>query len=676
MSQRGAALTCLLTAGTVQAETSQRLPDLTVTATRSERSAALLPQAVTVLDRAAIEAANAPSTPDLLRGVVGVYIQKTNLGGGSPFLRGLTGKQVLILVDGVRVNNSFFRSGPHQYLNTLDPETIERIEVLRGPGSVLYGSDALGGVINIVTRSACVGPRISGSLVADTAVAGGVAGLRASHSGDALCLSGGTTFKTFDDLDGGRDLGKQVPSAYHEWSADFAARYALSPKLAIGIAQQFLRQHDVPKTSEVTLGAKAKFDYEPQTRNLTVLGIDGKFWGLDAVHADVSVAWMEEGERVIDCAGAATPKPCAPAMTESVEVTEVLTLGTSSVFAKWFDTHRISIGHEYYRDRYGATKETRETTTGAVTPGTPGRPDDTRYDSYGLFVQDEWRVSERFELIPGLRYSRFEAEGSGTIDGSPQALSLSTDALTGSLQGRYALTPAWNLVGGVSQGFRAPNIEDFFPQVDFTSFEPNTDLHSESSLNYELGLKWSVGHTHGELIGYWSEYEDLIARANTTPRQNRNLNEATIRGIEFAIETRVGAGWFAQFNATYTHGDIRPLDPAECGGAASCPARRTPPLFGAATLRYAPASAWWAEGQVWFADSQDRLNPGDIGDARIGADGTPGYAVWNLAAAWTPTPSMRLQLTVENLTDRAWKTHGSGLAAPGRSLRLSWRQSW
>lgn len=99
-------------------------------------------------------------------------------------------------------------------------------------------------------------------------------------------------------------------------------------------------------------------------------------------------------------------------------------------------------------------------------------------------------------------------------------------------------------------------------------------------------------------------------------------------------------------------------------------------MYGAASLRYAPASAWWAEGQVWFADRQDRLNPGDIGDLRIGAGGTPGYTVWNLAAAWTPTLSTRLQLTQENLNDRQWKTHGSGLAAPGRSLRLSWRESW
>ena len=84
---------------------------------------------------------------------VGVMMQRTGAGQASPFVRGLTGPQVLILVDGVRMNNSTFRYGPNQYFATIDPGTIERIEVVRGPQSVLWGSDAIGGVINVVTRS-------------------------------------------------------------------------------------------------------------------------------------------------------------------------------------------------------------------------------------------------------------------------------------------------------------------------------------------------------------------------------------------------------------------------------------------------------------------------------------------------------------------------------------------
>lgn len=672
-----ASLLCGMYPGHAQAG-STTLPDLAVTATRSERSVPAVPQAVTVLDRAAIERANAVSTPDLLRDALGVYIQKTNLGGGAPFIRGLTGKQVLILVDGVRVNNSFFRSGPHQYLNTLDPEAIERIEVLRGPGSVLYGSDALGGVVNIVTRPACDAPRAA-SLILDSAVDGGAAGLRAGTDAGALCVAAGATFKHLDDVDGGGDIGEQAPSGYDEWSADFKAAYALRPALALGFTQQFLRQYDVPKTSEVTLGSKARFNYEPQARALSVLALDGGFWGFDAVHVDVSLAWMEEGERVVNCEGPAEPKPCTPSTTESIERTAVATVGTSSAFSKHFTrwgAHRVSVGHEVYRDRYDASRETRDTASGSTSAATPGRPDDTHYTGVGLFAQDEWMLGERLELIPGLRYSRFEAEGSATIEGTRQSLASTTDAITGSLHGRVLLTPTLNLVGGVAQGFRAPNVEDYFPQVDFTSFEPNTDLDPERSLNYELGVKWHAPALRGELIGFWSEYEDLIARTNTTPRQNRNLNEASIRGVEFTAELRMAEAWRASVNATWTLGDVEPRDPAECGGRRSCPARRTPPLFGAAALRYAPIDLWWIESAVWFAAEQDRLNPGDASDARIGPDGTPGYAVWNLAGAWKPRASTRLQLSLENLTDRPWRTHGSGLYAPGRSVRLSWRQRW
>lgn len=97
------------------------LPQIAVTAIRTEREVVETPQAITVIDKRELRRANVSRTPDLLRYAEGVYVQNSNLGGGSPFIRGLTGKQVLILVDGVRLNNSFYRFGPHQYLNTIDP---------------------------------------------------------------------------------------------------------------------------------------------------------------------------------------------------------------------------------------------------------------------------------------------------------------------------------------------------------------------------------------------------------------------------------------------------------------------------------------------------------------------------------------------------------------------------
>ncbi len=92
------------------------------------------------------------TTPEALIGMNGVFVQKTNHGGGSPFVRGLTGNQTLIMVDGIRMNNSTFRYGPNQYLNTIDAFTINRIEVAKGTGSVQYGTDAIGGVIQVITK--------------------------------------------------------------------------------------------------------------------------------------------------------------------------------------------------------------------------------------------------------------------------------------------------------------------------------------------------------------------------------------------------------------------------------------------------------------------------------------------------------------------------------------------
>ncbi|HPH47285.1 MAG TPA: TonB-dependent receptor plug domain-containing protein, partial [Chryseolinea sp.] len=123
-----------------------------VTAQRMEMKASASSDAVVLLDRDQLIRQSPMSTPDAMSSMAGVWMQKTNHGGGSPFIRGLTGYHTLLLTDGIRFNNSTFRSGPNQYLNTLDPLTLQRIEVLRGQGSVQYGTDAIGGVAQMFFR--------------------------------------------------------------------------------------------------------------------------------------------------------------------------------------------------------------------------------------------------------------------------------------------------------------------------------------------------------------------------------------------------------------------------------------------------------------------------------------------------------------------------------------------
>lgn len=132
--------------------TGKLLGEVVVIAQRKESRLLITPYSVETISKKDIDDYSPRTTPEALTGVNGVFIQKTNHGGGSPFLRGLTGNQTLILIDGIRLNNSTFRYGPNQYLNTIDVFTINKIEVAKGTGSVQYGSDAIGGVMQVFTK--------------------------------------------------------------------------------------------------------------------------------------------------------------------------------------------------------------------------------------------------------------------------------------------------------------------------------------------------------------------------------------------------------------------------------------------------------------------------------------------------------------------------------------------
>lgn len=643
-----------------------QLPTIQVTGEYPENAWFFNPTPVTVISQDDIQRSLAHSTPDAFATALGVYIQKTNQGGGSPFIRGLTGKHVLILIDGVRLNNSFYRAGPHQYLNTLEPSSIERIEVLRGPGSVRFGSDALGGVINIVTKAGpAADSEMSGNLQlsADTAtdgVAGGIrlgGGLGDSPRGGSLW--GGLRAKSLDDLDPGGDAPTETPSAYEEFSGDLAWAVVTEAGAQIKLSAQLLRQFSVPKTSEVTLGSKNKFDYEPQTRALAMFDYQNEqTWIFDRIRANLSLNYQEEGEEII---ARSTPE------RQTTETTQVVTPGLLIHLEKDFNsTQRTSFGLQYYRDQYQTRKFATNTNGSEREELAPGTPDGAHYQSLGLYAQYQGQLSDRVQGEAGLRYSYFDTEG----EVGEHALALNTSDITASTAINWAVSPGWLLTGRIAQGFRAPNMEDFFGRVDFFSEIPNTALEPEKSINYDLGLRFQRERLSGELFAFLSDYDDLISRVTVDTntdgdpiKQRRNVDQATIRGVEFALQWSLSDSFHLASTATYTHGED---DDGE-------PLRRIPPLNGSFSLGYQVTPTLNLESVLVWAYGQDRLSGGDIDDARIPDGGTPGYGVFHLRGRWQPRPAHTINFIAENLADKAYKSHGSGLLAPGRSLRLSYR---
>ncbi len=235
---------------------------------------------ITTLSETQIEEHLSRSMAEAMIGTEGVWMQKTNHGGGSPFVRGLTGNYVLLLVDGIRMNNSTFRYGPNQYFNTISPFSVSSIEVLRGAGSVLYGSDAIGGTININTKN----PSLSG----DKKIYGTATGQIMSHQMEytgALELGGAHknfsfisngSIRNFGDNYAGNGIDYQRPSGYTEKDFLFKGLWKFKDNSKLTFNYQWLRQDNVPRYDQVAQKDYEYYNFTLQQRQLAFLRYDKK----------------------------------------------------------------------------------------------------------------------------------------------------------------------------------------------------------------------------------------------------------------------------------------------------------------------------------------------------------------------------------------------------------------
>jgi hemoglobin/transferrin/lactoferrin receptor protein len=249
----------------------QSLPEVIVSATREPSSVFEAPYAVSLLESSELQERGVRSLPDALRYEPGVMVQKTSAGQGSPFVRGFTGFRTLALVDGVRLNNSTFREGPNQYWNTIDSYGLRSIELTRGQGGVLYGSDAIGGTMNAVPKGAPYFPGTAAqgknAAIPAATASGGQLYSRYASGEDAILgraegwmsedqkygIFLGFTAKDFGDLRAA-DLGRLPKTGYEEWDMDARAEFWLEPDLKLTVAHQQVHQDDVWRTHRTIYG--------------------------------------------------------------------------------------------------------------------------------------------------------------------------------------------------------------------------------------------------------------------------------------------------------------------------------------------------------------------------------------------------------------------------------------
>jgi outer membrane receptor protein involved in Fe transport len=636
-----------------------------VAAERDARPAFESARVLSVVTADGLERRVPRTAPESLMELGQVWVQKTNHGGGSPFLRGLTGNHVLVLVDGIRLNNSTFRYGPNQYLATVDPLSLERVEVVRGVGSVLYGSDALGGVINVVserpafaaagtTLSAALDAKLAGPDVEQTGRA------RLALAGRNAALAGSFTLRDTGDLRAGGGLGVEAPSGYREAAGDAQALLRLGGTGLLTLAYQYLRQDDVPRWDQVAQRGFSLYAFDPQVRRLAYaqLGLATPSAWLESLRATVSLQRSDE-TRVRQQRGS------------RVRVHErdvVDTWGASlELHGRPRGGVRLVAGADVYQDdvRSGRLDTNLDTAAAARRRGL--YPDGATALSAAGFLDATW-TRGRLTAEAGGRVSRFEVEIPD--DGLFGASRIAPTTFAGRLALAYEAAPGLRAYASLAQGFRAPNVDDLstLGPFDFGIEVPSPSLVPERALGYELGLKLRRAPVQAALALYRSELSDLIDRvpdrfqgSDTYEGQRvfrrANVGRAYIQGAEGFAEWHVAGPWTLFGSTAYAFGEVKDT---------GAPVRRIPPLHGELALRHERPGGARVEAELRWAARQDRLAPGDKADHRINPAGTPGWRVLNLRAAWPLRSGLRLVGGVENVFDEGYRVHGSGLDGYGR----------
>lgn len=659
--------------------------DMIVSATRLKRSDLQIPRATNLVNERRLWRENPRSVPEALYGQPGIMVQKTNHGGGSPQIRGLIGQQVLLMVDGVRMTNSIYRFGPNQYLNTVDPFILSRIEVVRGPGSVLYGSDALGGTVSLFTRRRekfddPFDPHVrvkSRAATADKSFQ-----FRAETEGNAGNFGWylGSSLKWFDDLRSGDRVGRQSFTGYDEYDADVHLDLALSKKVVLSYATIVSYLNDVPRSDKLFIGyrgtgseANDKFHSRFQRHELHYLKL----------RAEKLDGWLETAEVTASADHQSELRHIRKTGSTILQRDEdsVLSAGFSAVLSSRLAGHStLTYGLDFYNDWINSDSERRDQATQTLAGTPPPRgafADDAQYRTLGVFLQEEFKPSEWFTAVAGLRgtYIKVDIDELDPVPGDDVALDglektfhdLSWD-LHASVKLPIELTEI-RFVAGVSRGFRAPNIDDYSAfQETGSSFDvPNRKVRPERLVQYEAGFKGGDARWKGSLFGFYSDIRDLITRqdvsfgGSTTSTSGKpfkaraNSDDAHIYGVEAELEWEVVPHFRPFVTFTYIVGHDEDRDEV---------IRRMPPTMATYGFRY-EEDAWFFE--IWgeSARTQDRLSADDRTDDRIPDGGTPGWTTANVRAGWRPCANFKATVALENLFDVEHRYHGSGVNEAG-----------
>ncbi len=664
-----------------------------VTATRVATDPFDLPFFAQALTQRDYEQMLPRTLPDWLHETPGVMVQKTANGQASPFIRGFTGFRTAMLIDGIRLNNSTFRDGPNQYWSTVDALSVARLEIVQGPGSVLYGSDAVGGTVNVLTLDPPhPGPGLDwqGRTFVRAASAEESITTRAEGSGplgDRASLQVGGTWKSFGDLRGGDDVGAQPKTGYGEYDLDAKLDYLLRPNVRLTAAHQTVSQDDVWRTHSTIYGLDweglvAGSDLQrslDQRRHLTYLQLH-----VTDLPGFIEKASFSLSDHIQD----ETQYRLRGNRRSEVAKVDVNTLGTWLQLESPSRVGRWVYGTSFYHDWVASQGRTYNADGSLRSIALQGPvADNSDYDQVGCFVQDNLPPLGPLEVTLRSRFEHVEANAGRIQDpvtGLPYSFSKSWDSVVSGARALVHLDQDkhWNVYGALGQSFRAPNLSDLTRSDIAGSGQietPSTSVRPERFMTYEAGIKTRYARWELQAAYFYTDIQDMIIRTPTGRTINgaaevtkQNSGEGFVHGVEMQANWRFHEQLTAIATLTWLDSELDAFPTSDPALKVREPLSRLMPTTSLLALRWRhPQGKFWAEGQCLLAARQDQLSTLDRADIeRIPPGGTPGYAVWNLRAGWRAGKNFTLSVAVENLSDEDYRIHGSGVNEPGRNFVL------
>ncbi|WP_228236447.1 TonB-dependent receptor domain-containing protein [Allomuricauda sp. M10] len=703
---------------------TEQLQEVVMSVSKWEQQKKQIPQKVETLDDRSIAFTTPQTSADLLQNSGKVFVQKSQLGGGSPMIRGFSTNRLLLSVDGVRMNNAIFRGGNLQNVISIDPFTVKKTEITFGPGSVIYGSDAIGGVMSFYTKQ----PHFS---YTDSLTITGNADYRFSTANNEntahIDFNFGQkkwasytsfTYNNFDDLKMGKhgpdsylrnnyvitengtdvlvtndDPRKQVVTGYDQ--LNFLQKFSYRPsstwKYDLGLyyseTSDYSRYDRLIRPTSNGLGLRsAEWYYGPQKWFMGNFQITqkGKNKFYDGVKLTTAYQFFEESrhDRGFQDVELYSTKEKVDAVSVNLDFEN-----------KKMGNFRLYYGAEYVFNKVHSSGSVKDIETDEVQPTASRYPDGATWQTLAGYVNSEYQIKPNFSLLSGIRYSQVwvDAKFENTFYPFPfDEADIVTGALTGSLGFSWFPWSDFQVTLNGSTGFRAPNIDDIgkiFDSEPGSVVVPNPDLEPEYAYNGELGLRKNFNDV---LVlkgaAYYTYLVDALVRRDFTFNgQNeieyngelsnvqaiQNAARTYVYGFELGLETYFNKNLSLASNLTITEGTEEDDDGTDS------PARHAPPLFGDAHL------VW--QDQKLKADVFLNFN-GEVSNEDLtlseqskdyiyasDANGNPYSPSWytlNFKSQYQITNALKASVGLENITNQRYRMYSSGIVAPGTNLIL------